>query len=108
MMTSRLCVAAGIIAAAAGLCRGQVDEAAKSKIEQMAEAVKAARSLSYKVQFYGLGALAMLPNTQLEVVQRRDEEHHTWRTRIDGHRDEVTGPMGTPAVEIQYVDDGTL
>lgn len=95
----------------AGAAYGQVDPAAKEKMDRMAAAAKAADSISYKVELKGEGGFmaTMLPQTTLDVLLQRDPERRAvWRMRATGKRAAVAIEMGgLPELPIKIVSDGT-
>lgn len=106
MKTFQLTLAA--LVTLSGLARADVDPAAKAKLDAMADAVKNAKSISYRCEFFGSGGfMAMLPAIRVEVTQKRSETSPgLWLTRTEGRRDAVSGAAGVPAVDILVVSDG--
>jgi peroxiredoxin len=111
IMLSTRNVALGLVSVLlmAGLAHGQPEPEAKAKLDKMAEAVRAAKSISFKVEFHGQGGfMAMLPSTELTVLLAHElDEPAKWSTRYMGRRAEVAGAGGVPAVNIRMVSDGT-
>jgi peroxiredoxin len=107
--TRTIAIGLASILAAAGLAHGQVDPAAKEKLDKMVEAVKQAKSISYKVTCRGEGGfMSMLPAVELAVVLQHDPETPTqWKSSMIGRRAEVAGAGGAPALKIHVVSDGT-
>jgi len=92
-----------------GLAHGQIDAAAKEKLEKMAETVKQAKAISYHVDCRGQGGfMSMLPAVELSVLLAHDpEKPSVWQTRMTGRRAEVAGAGGMPAMDIKIVNDGS-
>jgi thiol-disulfide isomerase/thioredoxin/outer membrane lipoprotein-sorting protein len=102
-------LAAACIVCAAGFAHAQVDEAAKQKFQQMADTIRDAKALSYRVEFAGAGGFfAMVPGVKCDVTLKRQPDHPgTWLSRIEGRREATEAAGGAPAVEILIVGDGS-
>jgi peroxiredoxin/outer membrane lipoprotein-sorting protein len=108
MLKTYAFVATACMAVAPALA--QVDEAAKQKLQQMADAIQNANSLSYKVEFSGAGGFfSMLPAVRSTVtLKKQPDKPGVWLSRVEGRRDAVGDPEkgGAAAIDILLVGDG--
>jgi peroxiredoxin len=89
-------VALASLACFSGLAFGQVDPAAREKLQQMADAFKQAQSLSFSVSMINTGVLSAFPEMKGTVTMARAPGG--WNMRVEGSRG---ASMGSP--EMTYV-----
>jgi thiol-disulfide isomerase/thioredoxin len=107
-MRPRALTFAAALLSLSGLARADVDPAAKQKLDAMVDAVKQAKAITYRCEFFGSGGfMAMLPVIHVEVTQKRNEQNPSaWQVRYEGRREAVSGAAGVPAVDILVIADG--
>src|SRR3954464_1982129 len=87
-------IAAAAVACFSGLALGQVDPAAKEKLQQMADAFKNAQSLSFSTSMINTGILSVMPEMKGDVTMGRAAGGAPgWNMRVEGSRG---AGMGSP------------
>jgi thiol-disulfide isomerase/thioredoxin len=96
--------AAAIVCVAGAAASAQVDEAAKARLEKVAETVKGLRSLSYSVVNKGGGGFFdMIPEHRAQVTMLKDPATNLWNMRITGTR---APAMNEPSLDFIVVHKG--
>jgi thiol-disulfide isomerase/thioredoxin/outer membrane lipoprotein-sorting protein len=91
-MHIRVLSAAAIVLATGSLASAQVEEAAKARLQAMADTVKQATSLTYSCVNKGSGGFfSMIPEHRADIAMLRDPQSRQWKIRYSGTRAASTG-----------------
>lgn len=98
-------LASAALFAASGVALAEPDAAAKAKLEGMAAAIKAAKTLNFNVELHGEGAMfaAFVPKSKSTVLMQKSEaKPDVWMYRVSGKAD----MLGQPTADYLIVADG--
>ena len=105
MLPARFVPIAAAVLSVCGFAHAEPDAAAKAKVESMANALKAAKTLKCSVELHGEGAMfaAFVPKAKSDVVMQKVEgKPDVWMYRVSGKAD----MLGQPTTDYLVVCDG--
>jgi thiol-disulfide isomerase/thioredoxin/outer membrane lipoprotein-sorting protein len=104
-MLTRVLSAAAIVFATGTLASAQVEDAAKARLQAMADSVRQANSITYSASNKGSGGFfSMIPEHRADVAMLRDPQTKQWKIRYSGTR---APSAGQPALDFIVVSNGT-